>query len=297
MNKLTMTVWNGDFETESFTFTGGEVQVKLKCVAQKDSLGLAPELPCGDVTVLARIQSSDDLVQLMLACEILGRCRETSLRRLVIPYFPYARQDRVMHGAEAFSLKPIAKLINSLGFEEVVTLDPHSDVTPALIENVKTISQADLTWHHSALRKVAESPQLRLVCPDAGAAKKMIEVAKRINVPIIHASKRRDVATGEIFRTEVHATRDQVEGLDMLIVDDLCDGGKTFVNLAEHLRELGAAKVYLYVTHGLFSRGVGVFKGLIDEIFTTDSFLSPIVTRAEELHFPLHVMRIEEVLK
>src|SRR5262245_37052341 len=95
-----------EYETKSFRFPGGELQVQVP--------GL-PERFVGDVTVLTRLQSSDALVRLLLATEILQRSHRGA-KRLIVPYFPYARQDRVMQPGEAFSLKAIARLVNGLDF-------------------------------------------------------------------------------------------------------------------------------------------------------------------------------------
>src|SRR4051794_37496079 len=94
------------YTSKSFTFPPGELQVQLA--------GL-PERLAGDLTMLARLQSAEDLARLLLATEILQRLHRGA-KRLVVPYFPYARQDRVMQAAEAFSLKAIARLVNSLGY-------------------------------------------------------------------------------------------------------------------------------------------------------------------------------------
>jgi len=65
---------------------------------------------------------------------------------------------------------------------------------------------------------------------------------------------------------------DSLEGRTAIITDDICDGGYTFIKVAEQLKAKGASKVILFVTHGIFSKGLGVFDGLIDHVFTTDSF-------------------------
>lgn len=124
------------YETKSFTFPGGELQVSIP--------GL-PGAVIGDITVLTRLQSAEALVRLLLTAEVLVRAHRSGRKRLVVPYFPYARQDRVMRPEEAFSLKAVARLINGLGFDEVVTCDPHSDVTPALVENVRVVPQDELS--------------------------------------------------------------------------------------------------------------------------------------------------------
>ncbi|MEI8631794.1 phosphoribosyltransferase family protein [Vibrio sp. PP-XX7] len=88
---------------------------------------------------------------------------------------------------------------------------------------------------------------------------------------MIQAQKLRNLKTGEIIKTEVLG---DVKGKKVLIADDICDGGRTFVELAKVLKSEGATEISLFVTHGIFSKGFEVFAGLIDVIYTTDSFKS-----------------------
>jgi len=277
MREIALQCGGEEYRTRSFIFLGGEVQVQIP--------DMPPKLN-GDLTVVARLQSPEALIQLCLLTEILDRVHEGK-RTLVIPYFPYARQDRVMAAHEAFSLKAIARIINSLGFDRVITCDPHSDVTPALVEKIRVIPQIELAASHEQLRPMLGSGRVTVIAPDAGAAKKAFDLARRFCLPLLTASKVRDTATGAILRTELHAPTPLANG-DVLIVDDICDGGRTFIELAKVLKSHGAGRVFLYVTHGIFSQGLGVFAGLIDSIFTTDSFLSEGVS--DRLPFPpLHI--------
>lgn len=269
------------YTTKSFTFPGGELQVQI------------PELPhaiTGDVTVLARLQSADDFVRLLLTTEVLSRVHRAGPKHLVIPYFPYARQDRVMQRAEAFSLKAVARVINALGYDDVVTCDPHSDVTPALVDNLQVVAQVDLVGGHEELCALLREPLAIVVAPDAGAAKKAFAVAQRFSLPLVTASKVRNTSTGGISGTEV-TTGPSLAGRDAVIVDDICDGGRTFIELAKVLRTNGARRVFLSVTHGIFSQGLGVFVGLIDGIYTTDTFLSEHVTTEQDF-LPLHISTV-----
>jgi ribose-phosphate pyrophosphokinase len=270
------------YETKSFVFPGGELQVQI------------PGLPyiVGSISVRARLQSAEDVIRLLLACEIIDRAHVSGRKRLVIPYFPYARQDRAMHPDEAFSLKPVARLINSLGYDEVVTCDPHSDVTLALIENVRVVSQVDLVSAHEPLRELIRAHSPLIIAPDAGAAKKAFAVAQKYGLSLLTASKVRDTATGAITRTELHAPA-PLANSDVLIVDDICDGGRTFIELTRVLSSHGASRVFLYVTHGIFSQGLEPFVGLLDGIFTTDSFLSSHIP--DRLPVPLHISPIERI--
>lgn len=271
------------YETKSFTFPGGELQVQIP--------GL-PESFAGDITVLARLQSAEALIRLLLTTEVLYRAHRSGWRRLVIPYFPYARQDRVIQPCVAFSLKTIASVINALNFDEVVVCDPHSDVTPALIENVRVIPQLDLVLAHEPLSHLVRETQPDIVAPDAGAAKKAFATARQFNRPLLAASKLRDTKTGEITDIRLDAS-DTTGDWTALIVDDICDGGRTFIELAKVLRKQGATRVFLYVTHGIFSQGLGVFQGLIDGIYTTDSFLSPYICEESPVPLFIHQLNLE----
>ncbi|MEQ2351952.1 phosphoribosyltransferase family protein [Pseudoalteromonas piscicida] len=100
--------------------------------------------------------------------------------------------------------------------------------------------------------------------------KKTLKIAQHFGgeVEVIQAQKVRNLKTGEIVQTQVLG---EVKGKDLLIVDDICDGGRTFTELAKVLKAQGANSIALYVTHGIFSQGLGVFSGLIDTVYTTNS--------------------------
>lgn len=260
------------FETKSFKFPGGELQVELPDHNVLDK---------GSNTVVARIQSSEDLVRLILATEIVKRHSHYPAT-LIVPYFPYARQDRMTDQSVAFSLKPITSIINLLGYNRVLTVDPHSDVTTALLDNMGYIPQHVVVQQHAHLNGRVNRNVI-VVGPDAGAQKKAMAIAKVRGSDFLSASKIRDVKTGKITGTSL-GYEVPVSGRDCLIVDDICDGGRTFAELAMALRSAGARKIYLYVTHGIFSKGLKVFDGLIDEIYTTDTYLSPYVESAPNLY-------------
>ena len=138
---------------------------------------------------------------------------------------------------EAFSLKAVAAVVNSLGFDEVVVCDPHSDVTPALVENVRVVPQVELVAAHDGLRGLLSlrEEKVVVVAPDAGAAKKALSVAQRLGRPLVTASKARDTATGEIAGTELHSPLD---GADVWFVS-----GRDGSVLARHASRLGPSNV------------------------------------------------------
>lgn len=243
---------------EVSTFAGGEEQVKI-------DMKFVPKGSIGFVEITARIKNSKDVMALALlvdACSRLENLHHHAEFVLNLPYIPYARQDRVMQPGEALSIKVFAGIINSLGFDKVVVDDPHSDVSAALLNNVHIHGQQELivSFHDQLAGK-----DVTIVAPDAGARKKAQKVADRFHMPIVEAGKVRDVKTGEITGTSVFG---DVSGRECVIVDDICDGGRTFIALAKVLKENGAKRVILYVTHGIFSYGKQVIlDGGVDEIY------------------------------
>ncbi len=285
MQGITVEFEDQVYNVQSFVFPGGEPQVQIPDFLANIN---------GDLAVTARLQSSESIIALLLATEIIKRSQIDGRRLLRIPYLPFARQDRVMQQHEAFSLKVMANLVNGMGYDEVTVCDPHSDVAAAMMDNVHIIPQVELVTKHAALREIVKAiPNTPIIiAPDAGAAKKAFAVAQAFGLPLLTASKVRDTVTGAIFRTELH-TPAPLAGSDVLIVDDICDGGRTFIELAKVLHSHGAGRIFLYVTHGIFSQGTGVFQGLIDGIFTTDSFLSRDVESPDQSPVPLHVSNVE----
>ena len=217
-----------------------------------------------EVTVFCRTRNLQDLFLCFLAKDALERKGATKVH-LYIPYLPFARQDRVMVDGEPLSIKVLANIINSQGFSSVSILDPHSDVSPALIDRCKIAY--NYLWHYALSGKKRHL----LVSPDAGAYKKVSKIASSIkgHDGIVVCQKTRDVATGQLTGFEVDSPL--IRGRECFILDDICDGGGTFVGIAEALISRGAEAVYLVVTHGIFSKGVNALVG-IDHIYTTNSF-------------------------
>lgn len=243
---------------QSTRFPGGERHVRL---LQKALLGTP--------TIIAHIQSSDDVMELLMVTDALRRETPGVNIRLRMPYIPYARQDRVCNPGEALSIKVFADLINSQNYSTVEVWDPHSDVSVALLDRCEVVPQDLLLEKFIPLtgrKKIAEAEKWSLVSPDAGALKKIHASAKRLKMPIVEAGKSRDTMTGEITGTAIHSPHSHIDGRNMLIVDDICDGGRTFIELAKELRARGATSVWLYVTHGIFSKKLEALKPMIDGV-------------------------------
>ena len=243
---------------ESFTFSGGEPHIKI----------LSDLNAIEEVTVTTRIQSFNDFGLLLIAIDALRRMSIKTIH-LFLPYMPAARQDRVMITGESLSVKVYADLINGLNLDSVTIFDPHSEVAPALLNNCKVIS------NHKFIEKVIAdiNSDVILISPDGGALKKIYKVSEFLGgLPVIECSKKRNVKNGQLEGFKVY--EDDLKGKDCLIVDDICDGGGTFIGLAEELKKKNAGNLYLAVSHGIFNKGVEVLNQYFTKIYTTDSFKS-----------------------
>lgn len=216
----------------------------------------------GNADITWEFESVGEIVELLLLKDALMR-RGCKINRLTIPYVPFGRQDRVMTLGEPLSIAVMCQLINSLEANRVIITDPHSDVTPALLNNCTVIEQHEVFTTCFPI----SFGMTYLVSPDGGALKKIYKLAKVTSLGVLECSKQRNVSTGEITGVYIPGIT-KLGGITCVIVDDICDGGRTFVELAKELQARGAKRIILMVTHGFFTKGLQVFDGLIDEIYT-----------------------------
>ena len=162
--------------------------------------------------------------------------------RLTMPYVPHARMDRVKNPEDVFTLKYFCEVINSLDFQKVYVLDAHSNVSLALLNNVK---QMDVMEHINNALDQVDCGRTCIFYPDEGAMKRYSD---RIPYPYAFGIKKRDWETGKIQGLDIQ-NKELVEGKDILIIDDICSYGGTFYHSAKALKEAGAASVSLYATH------------------------------------------------
>lgn len=181
---------------------------------------------------------------------------ETTLR---LTYLPYGRQDKEVSNSTTFALRTFTKLLNSLRFDNIICMDPHSSVADDLIFNFQEIYPTE------EVHKVIADTKTDLLCfPDKGALSKYAKIYR--DIPHIYGEKVRDQLTGTISHYKLFGYPDIQ---NVLIVDDICDGGATFKLLASDLIEAGAKEVNLFVTHGIFSKGTStLFDSGIKRIFT-----------------------------
>lgn len=178
---------------------------------------------------------------------------------LALPYIPNARQDRKT-GKHIFTLKYFAEAINGMKFDKVFVLDPHSDVSLALIDRVE---EMDLPFQVSP-------DGATYMFPDAGAAKKYSPryQQNRNDNPFIIGNAHRD-SEGRITEYDLLNFKDHTE--KVIIRDDICGYGDTFVAAAKELRKHGVKHITLIVSHCENTIIKGDVLDNIDRIFTTDS--------------------------
>ena len=228
-----------------------------------------------DIKLYSRMNNFKDLELIICANQAL-RNMAVSTVSLYVPYFMGARSDRRFTEGDVHYLKQvICPIINSQNFNAVLVLDPHSDVLEACLNNFEKINNHTIVKH--ALtdidNKDGAQDRIVLVSPDAGAYKKIFDVAQKFGInKIITATKVRDIKTGKILHTEI-PTLDQHEDLKYVIVDDICDGGRTFIELAKAIHgSRPTAKVYLVVTHGIFSNGFLELSRELERVYSSNSY-------------------------
>lgn len=245
-------------EFETWKFPGGEVGVKLN----QDSIFFAKTANSNTgFCIYWQFENNEEFM-------IVANLKDALLQfnvvvGLLMPYIPYARQDRVCHEGESFALKTFATMLNSLEFESVCVCDPHSTVSSSLIKNLDVIPQyicaADLPKYDY------------LIAPDYGASFK-INLHRQVNdienpTKVIIMEKER--VNGKV----VHKVPDNLPDLThakICVVDDICDGGATFLSITEVLPKKMYYKPDLYVTHGIFSKGVDTLLEKYATIYTSN---------------------------
>ena len=257
-------------------FPNGESLIKRNFVYKGDIIKA--------FNISLKFESNDDLMHLAMIKHEIDEVG--GIADLQLPYVPYSRMDRT-EGENVFTLKTICKFINSLNFKQVYILEPHSDVCVALLDRV--VSHEYTTGR--LLPKVISDNNLYyendyLVFPDSGAEKRY---AKRVEYKnILTAIKHRDFTTGEIKSLEVIGKAK--EGFNAIIVDDLCSKGGTFMLTANKLKEMGANKIYLAVTHcesTILDGDVLKYDSPIEKVYTTNSIINESYLRLAKPQFEL----------
>lgn len=217
----------------------------------------------GDNYILWLFENEAELIQVCQLAQLCYDVFDTSVD-LVCPYLPYARQDKEVDNKLSFALKTFTEILYNAGITRIEAFDPHSK--SEMVFPMESTTPAE--FHRTLFNTIGYD----YVCyPDKGAADRY---AKTTAKPFIWAEKIRDQQTGEITGLKMNTSGQNLKRKKILIIDDICDGGMTFIKVAEALRQFDPEKIDLAVSHGLFSKGKQVlFDAGISEVHTTNSLL------------------------
>lgn len=245
-----------DSDVEFMNFSGGESFVKFST----KSLSMH---------VINWLYESDaELMQLGMLIDIIKLQNPHTTILLNIPYFPHARQDRNTAKNQPFSLHVFIKMLASILHDvnhEIIVWDLHSEVASNLlkINGIRFQEITQLEHFTDFFYNYCEKDYDFIVAPDKGAAAKTCSISNKINVPMIVCNKERDPSTGKLSKPSINnkfgPKPEELKDSSVIIIDDICDGGYTFVQLAELLKEHGVKNIDLFVTHGIFSKGLSPF--------------------------------------
>ncbi len=223
-------------------------------------------LKSSHVQVVWNFEAEREIMDLLSLRALMPICT----MELNIPYLPYARQDKYIGNSATFNLRVFAEILNSMRLSKVTAVDVHNPiVTAELIDRFENIEVGHI--HARLFQKLL--PEY-LVFPDRGAYDRY-EYSGKFTWNLV-CDKVRDPLTGQILSHACPLNPSSVAGTQFLILDDLCDGGATFLSVARSIRaEVPGAKIALFVTHGIFSKGreALLIPGGVDEIYTTNSLL------------------------
>jgi ribose-phosphate pyrophosphokinase len=253
-----ITIWRADHTTGALStfdgisllaFPGGEPHANVV-----DAAAMAG----GSFLIDARVDSFNTFGLALVANDALRRCGAAEVR-LFCPYLPGARQDR----DAPLTAKLYADIINAGRFDEVIAVDAHSPVMPALLDRCRVVGSSTIVP-----AAMVAGNEVVVICPDAGAAKRAEAVADTFRLPVVFARKHRDPGTGRLSGFSCEALAPTATGV---VIDDICDGGGTFLGLAEAIG-LPREQLRLWTTHGIYSKGVTALHERFSMIGCTDSF-------------------------
>ncbi len=209
---------------------------------------------------------NENLMQLLL---IIDACKRASAKEInaVIPYYGYSRQDRKALPREPISAKLVANLIEAAGVSRVVTFDLHVDQIQGFFDiPVDNLTAMPILAKSLMQKKLKD---IVVVAPDIGSAIRARRLAKSFNCEMAIIDKRRG-AQGE---SEVLHLIGNVKGKSAVLIDDIIDTGGTISNAASEVMKHGAKEVYIFATHGIFSKDAmqKLSNKDIKEVVITDS--------------------------
>lgn len=233
-----------------------------------------------DVFVLQSLSTVADqnLVELCLfatALKSLGAKRITA----VIPWMGYSKQDKAFRKGEAISSQLVAKMIEAAGFDNVITVELHSESIKQyfqipIVEVSTSKLLVDTLCKNSSLSLDVQSGNTVVVSPDKGGASRSERFAKEAHLPIMYLEKTRSVLDGKVTIT---ALSSDVNGKSVILFDDIINTGSTAIEASNYLKNHGATHVIFLATHAVFAGDavLQLSKSMIDKIVVTNTISIP----------------------
>ena len=222
-------------ETETKIFPDGESKITLQKIPKK--------------SVVLIVQSTYPPVDtnLLQALSIISQVRKISSRTYaIIPYMGYARQDKQFLSGEVITMSVVAKMLQSAGAKKVIVVDIHSN-TALNHFNIPTENISAIPELAKYFKKLNLKNPL-VVSPDAGGSSRSKKFASLLKSDFIVLKKHRDRKTG---RVSIQTTKADVQGKDLIIVDDMISTGGSVIKAAQFLKKQKCKRVFVACTHGL----------------------------------------------
>ena len=221
------------------------------------------------IVVRTRLLSNDDIIALALVKDVINNKYVNVKTILKIDYMMYQQDDRRFKTEESFGLKVISNFINTMKWDKIKIFHPHSDKVEFIDNCIITSNQSFVEDAILDVRSYTFNRFPYWVIPDSGAFKTQFKQIENIEYPnFITCMKSRNHETGGI---ETVVNVGDLSGQACFIVDDICLGGRTFIQIAQKLREKNCGKLYLIISHGVFNQGIEHLLEYFDYIYTTDS--------------------------
>lgn len=216
------------------------------------------------VFITMSITSFQSIEKLFCAAKSLkGRNRNVEIH-LYCPYFLGARSDRNFEAGDNHYLRDIiCPIINDLNLASITLLDPHSYVLPGILNNCTVDTFKQHLFYNWVKKQIDSGEEIIAIAPDAGAVKR---------AELFGAAQTLYCAKTRVGETVSVIVPPVPNNATLVIVDDICDGGRTFIEIANNISKSHTGKVFLVVTHGIFSKGTAILYKHFNEIYSTDSF-------------------------
>jgi ribose-phosphate pyrophosphokinase len=209
---------------------------------------------------------SDNLMELLLMVDAAKRASASAVN-VVIPYFGYARQDRKDKPRVAIAAKLIANLLSAAGAQRIITCDLHADQIQGFFDI--PVDHLDGSYIFVPYLKSLGTNDIMFASPDVGGIKRARSFAKFFNADLAVCDKYRKEAN----KIESMRLIGEVEGKDVILVDDLVDTAGTICKAAGLLKEKGARSVRAVCTHGVLSGKAydNINASALEELVVTDT--------------------------